>query len=749
MPHPKSSNASVPWQRVTLERIGPVEATVGMISLPLPKLPANGLRIDHAPSDSITVGWWRRGQRPRRVIAYLLADDGLPAIVKLTQAAAPSAPAAAAWTVESRTTLEHVDAPKHNVDNTPALRSIPADQCLTVESEITLTYAGRTLRLQACATGHRGEGVYNWHDVQIDPLWENQVAQAVRIGGIIYNGDTYLRVDVYLVLFANGVADIAAHFVNTKLHIEGNEYHGLPMIRLAGDGLQPIDAIVPADGLRHQLGDVAINLADCAVLSSIKRPGRIINGGDFVLWCPFSRTSFPLIEDAQAVEWFAGFARTVRMQLSLSDAPPVIARYRAPNWWYALCDELWPGQYLPVRGGAENLGEATADNIRMHMARGRFHAGFAYKGGNDGDSGIGLLQNYYLTGRPELLEDALVYCYFWADLMVDHTDFTSHQTRGGWPWKTCAYCKFRDVLMGYLETGDPYLLDLTEMCAESYWQWFRANWPRDAIGRDAFSVAAWALMWRFLDTQHARERCAEFVRMLQTVLDANGTVGGQMGVGPHPGYHSSLYMTGVAMISVLEVCQAMEQMTETPKITELVNMLQVMGKHFLRTDVELFPSSYGRPWDCKATIVWKSLACRIFPESARLQGFEDEATHQGLDRCYDRSAQNLNKWADRGRSGMQMMHPHYYEALLVGARWCGAGVRLKPIRMQRHWPDHQMIATPRGQLMITIKPGTHSHTTFSFDASEEFPVEVACGDQVKKTTSKGSITLRLSDTPQS
>ena len=95
------------------------------------------------------------------------------------------------------------------------------------------------------------------------------------------------------------------------------------------------------------------------------------------------------------------------------------------------------------------------------------------------------------------------------------------------------------------------------------------------------------------------------------------------------------------------------------------------------------------------------------------------------------------------------MHPHYYEALLVGARWCGAGVRLKPIRMQRHWPDHQMIATPRGQLMITIKPGTHSHTTFSFDASEEFPVEVACGDQVKKTTSKGSITLRLSDTPQS
>lgn len=112
--------------------------------------------------------------------------------------------------------------------------------------------------------------------------------------------------------------------------------------------------------------------------------------------------------------------------------------------------------------------------------------------------------------------------------------------------------KFRDVWAAYLETGDPWLRDTAEMAADAYWAWFRSNWPRAAIGRDAFEVGAWALLARFGATGCAPERVRAFHHMIHTVLAERGTIGGQMGAGPHPGWHSSLYMTGVVMISLLE-----------------------------------------------------------------------------------------------------------------------------------------------------------------------------------------------------
>src|SRR5687767_9214569 len=149
----------------------------------------------------------------------------------------------------------------------------------------------------------------------------------------------------------------------------------------------------------------------------------------------------------------------------------------------------------------------------------------------------------------------------------------------GWPWKTCAYSKLRDVLFGYLETGDPYLKDTAEMAAEAYWVWFRTNWPRSTIGRDSFEVGAWALLWRFLGTEHARERTEELVRMVRVVLDSRGTIGGQMGGGPHPGYLPSLYMTGVAMSSLLDVAEAEAEVGDGAVIDGLIPMLHKMDEY--------------------------------------------------------------------------------------------------------------------------------------------------------------------------
>ena len=57
------------------------------------------------------------------------------------------------------------------------------------------------------------------------------------------------------------------------------------------------------------------------------------------------------------------------------------------------------------------------------------------------------------------------------------------------------------------------------MVAEGYWAWFRSNWPRNTIGRDDFGLGGWALMWKYLDTEHARDRVLELLRMNQCVVE--------------------------------------------------------------------------------------------------------------------------------------------------------------------------------------------------------------------------------------
>ena len=737
-----------------LARIGPAEATVGMISLPLPRAMAADLRIDHPTSAMRPVAWWRRHELPRRSIAYVLDDNGVPDSLGLTDTPVPEQSPSSAWQFRTELTMEREAYKSHSFQDIAGLRGVPAEHCATAQAALHLTFGGRTLIVQAGATGPKG-GPYYWESVQIDPLWRTPVAQAIRIGGVMYNEDTYLWADVYMTLFRNGVADVAAHFVNTKLHIEGHDFQGLPLLRLAGDAVAGKSATIPGDGLRFELGGVRLNVADSAILFSEEWPGRIAEADGGVLWYPVSRTFNPQKHDAPQQEWAKGFARTFRFQLSLSDAAPVIARYRAPAWWYAVSGEPWSQGYLPVHGRCNRCGAAAADDVRKTMTRGRFDGGcgrdgptdgapgggFSGASGNDGDAGHGMMLNYYHTGRPELLEDALASCYYWADLAVDHTDFTVHQWVGGWGWKTCAYTKFRDVLSGYLETGDPYLLDTVEMVAEAYWAWYRANWPRCSIGRDNFEIGAWALLWRFLGSEHARERTLELVRMTATVLDSRGSIGGQMGAGPHPGYLSSLYMTGVSMLSVLDAAEAAVEMEELAAV--ILSALHKLHEQFIRDDREMFPSNYGSTratWGQSNEWMWAMAALRIYPETARIQGREDEMTRAGLRRAAAVPTPPPEWWGRSGRKVMYYVNPLYADAMLLGARPTPNGVELNPIGEPCCWPAEQTVETPFGELDIRLSVKDAS-ATFTFSSEREFAITVVHRETRIETTSNGHCTL--------
>jgi len=717
-------------KRLVLERTGPAEAPVGMISLPLPRNDAAQLTIDHPATAAVPVGWWERDRVPRRVISYVIDRDGVPDTLRLTDGPERNEATDSPWSVDARISRENRDFQSHPYDNVEDLRGIPASACLTVEFELLLTYAGRTLRVQFAATSPDGDphsGIYPWQNVHVDHLWQTPIAQGVRAGGIIYNEDTFLWVDAYLVLFANGVVDVAAHFVNTRLHIEGHDFQGLPVVCFRGDGIAPVEADVPVDGCEFSLGGLTLNVADAAELCSAEHPGRMEaapEGG--ALWRPFSRTFHPLLEDTPPNEWEPGAARTVRFQMSLSDARPLIARYRAPSWWYTACGEPWPWGYLPVRGLHWHRSGQMADLIRDGLRRGRFDAGYG-SGANYGDAGMGMLQQYYHSGRPEMLDDALAVCYFWADLAVDHCDFSIHQFLGGWPWRTCAYAKFSDPLYGYLETGDPYLLDVAEMCADSYWQWFRANWPRCAVGRDTYPLAGLARTWRMLDDAQARRRSLEMVRMLGGLMQARGTIGGQMGAGPHPGYLPALYMSGVCMMSVLDVAEAVAEKDEHAPAAELSTLLRLLNAEYMSDDRPVLPCHVfrrGGIGDWTLGGHWLAMGHRIFPELARLLEEGESAVAAGLLRCnWDREETHKNWW-NHPRSTPRLVPPLYHDALMLGARWTGEGVTMEPIGEAQWWPERQIVHTPVGDLAVLAKC-EHGGLRLRFEAPVEFPVEVS------------------------
>jgi hypothetical protein len=730
-----------------LTRTGEADAEAALFSLPLPR--GRGVRLfsAHPRAGVQPLAWWERDKDPRRVLAAVAGK--LPKTLKLTArrpAAAPEAPSP--WTLSTPMTLERIPYVPHKFADIDGLRGVPAADCSTFEYALDLTYGGRTLRLQPGATGP-GKAECLWQNVQIDRLWRNEAAEAVRVGGIIYNEDTYLWADLYLVLFANGVVSATLHFTNAKLHIKGYDFRGFPYLKIQGGGLKSVEADLPADGWRHDLGAATFNFADTAITCSEAHPARLRAIAGAVYYTPFDSIINTRKPESPADLWEPGFARTIRFQFSLSDAAPAVARYTVPAWWYAACGEPWPGGLLPVSGRFTPVAEAAGEMVRGGMSRGAFDGGsLAALGGagNDGGAGAGLMEQAYLTGDPGLYRDALDYCTYWADLAVDHTDFTVHQWLGGWGWKTCAYTKFRDILFGYLETGDPWMRDTVEMTAEAYWAWFRSNWPRNAIGRDAFEVGGWALLWRYFRTEQARDRLRELVRMIGGVLESRGSAGGQMGAGPHPGWHASLYLTGVPLVGMMDALEAEAEAGGMPDA--FLKPLEILHGHFIRDDVELFPVSLGKSsratWTTGQVATWSLFGLYVYAGMGRRFGFGHPAVREGFAALVPCTGFDMREWGRGGRAGDQHLYPRAHDALMLEARVAedGSGVDLAPAfgAATLPWPEKQTVETPWGALVVRAVEAD-GRVTLTLEAPADFRVRIRTAAGAVETRSCAEICL--------
>ena len=113
---------------LVLERTGPAEATVGMISLPVPRDLAGRVRIDHPESAMHPVGWWRRHDLPRRLLAWVMDDAGVPEQLRLI--AAPPAPSepSGQWQFRLQPTITREAYTRHDFSKISQLRGVPADE---------------------------------------------------------------------------------------------------------------------------------------------------------------------------------------------------------------------------------------------------------------------------------------------------------------------------------------------------------------------------------------------------------------------------------------------------------------------------------------------------------------------------------------------------------------------------------------------------------------------------------------------
>src|SRR5579872_6056311 len=102
----KACTLPLPLQHLILQRTGPLDATVGMISLPLPRDLAGRVQIDHPQAAMRPVAWWDRHRIPRRVLTMVVGEGGLPEGLRLRELVQFNDNSSPGWTVETRVTRE-------------------------------------------------------------------------------------------------------------------------------------------------------------------------------------------------------------------------------------------------------------------------------------------------------------------------------------------------------------------------------------------------------------------------------------------------------------------------------------------------------------------------------------------------------------------------------------------------------------------------------------------------------------------
>ena len=575
---------------------GPSAYDHGVVSVPMPRERGLRARVDGSSSQAVTTGFWPRSEeRPggpriaRRSLLFFRApadSSGAPHV--LIESAGEDAVRDAAGQ-SPRLAVRDLENAVEEADETWA-------SYFRAPSEVVLAYGDLELGLRLAVDNESGRHL--WQYVVAERVWTGPVCEGWRVGGHIFTGDESryprsrkrevsrrrevgegdlyrdhtVQASLFVVLFHDGGAMVTAHWINGRIYGGTGPVNGVPMICF--HGLRPRDPELPrswtgADPVIE--GDAALDLAPAADLVSPEHPGRLDADGELLCWQPVADTrvtirSRPAANDSAPgdILWtdvdgsseglVEGAARSVRFHLGLNGRPPRIRRFLAPRAWYGATEEFTPFRVEEtVDGRWSELSGRAADVMLRNAVSGKFTSGAifryldqhgkgTYEISMDANEARSLFRRAYWDGRADLHDLALRNAYFCADLAVDHARDVVHYhgDPGDWRIYSLIYMRFSGLVLGYLETGDPYLLETAQAVARNYASHHMLNWPRRGIGRDADPLTGILMLWDYTGDESFYDFGRTFAGHVASVIDDRGNWLSGSGVGPGMGINAAV-----------------------------------------------------------------------------------------------------------------------------------------------------------------------------------------------------------------
>jgi len=715
------------------------KARIAMVSLPVAADGEAPMSLGRMATQVQPVAWWPQSVagcpgKVRRQLMFGLSDgpipDEVPVAGQSTASGAYAGPLVACHIV----------------------RKINTGITLYEVNQADITYGGKTIGLRM---GLRHAGEYKWWEwVRVEELWSGPVCKAVRMAGFIeveHFDDAYLatldgeihskalhlhnwlRGEVFAILFSNGVVHLTCRHINNHLFDHGRDLEDVvPVIGLSCPTAGRVDTKLDGTRVQFDLGGTELNLSEAASLVCPEHPGLLRSEGDQIVYQPYegveifgdshhrARTDGYIVKAGETMVP-KGVARTVRFALAFGDAPVEITRLVAPDWWYGASGELWPDRSLPARDDFDSVLEHMEGGVlKAEASRPRcFDNGVLTRSAWEGEVPYSQMLYYYLSGDLRFFDVALNDAYQVADIGFDHA--TETMRMHDYPFGAIAppLCRTVGMTFGYLETGDPYLLECSESAA-THWYWIdRHNWPRRSYGRDAASIRSLIFLWDYtgedLYLHMAREaigRAIQCQRPDGSYADQGGTVGG----------------CGGACNEVIKVWMAMlandafvDYLLRCPDDTVVLEAVRRTGEFVLKAQIEkdgkyywAYQYAYGdNPGDPREMRVKPTdfqrhpIGCRLPAEEARFLTYLTERTGdaryiEAWQRFHDTHGKAGARWPDSAgyTSNKVVQHIPYLQSHKWAARLGDGVVRIRPLLTDR-WPDIEgTVSTPYGPLKL-------------------------------------------------
>lgn len=224
-----------------LRRLDHGQAAVAEAALPVPAgmdpailaaLNEGRATVGEHQVQSQTVARWPDGSPRRLLLRWLDAGDRTALSGPL--AGNGASPGDAGWSFGYTLVASSPD----TIPWKTALRNLPLAETQYEMYQLELRQGGRRLglRLGLRRAGH----LYWWQFVRADFLQRGPVFDLLRVGGPIYNEESTVQADLFLVLYRSGVVEAYAHFANHQREGVATETHGVPVIAFDVPNGRPI-----------------------------------------------------------------------------------------------------------------------------------------------------------------------------------------------------------------------------------------------------------------------------------------------------------------------------------------------------------------------------------------------------------------------------------------------------------------------------------------------------------------------------